>query len=392
MINDISEPYSIFTESSENMGILYNSYKFLYKRIDKFMDEIEDCETHLRHDPTIINDSIREKIDMFKSDITIKYEPIGISISHIKNTINEINTFKSKCNKLLKRYASLRYKIEYGGNYVHGILKKGKVYSKDIDNKHYEAINKNIRNAFRALDWVEKSLIDLFNMIDQDINILTLINITYGKHKIYESGEIESSDNSDAPLINEYDDKASSSESEEEKEKSRPKQVDKAESSKNGVRRKKLYIAFIEWCKEYNRKNTFGSIFDKDAFHVSYPFVPEEMRYFYRLANPMLCVLAGKLTFFPVADLRKVNSSNNSRWDIMIFAATETDYRVFNSKDKKVYRATDENGNIKLEECLGNTFDTYIQNMIKKGDILNAPLEESTLYFNKYDDETIEYE
>lgn len=163
---------------------------------------------------------------------------------------------------------------------------------------------------------------------------------------------------------------------EEPKKESMPKKTDKAESSKNGVRRKKLYIAFIEWCKEYNNKNTFGSIFDKDAFNVSYPFVPEEMRYFYRLANPMLCVLGGELTFFPVAELRKLNSKNSHLAEMMIFAATPTDVRVFNSKDKKVYRGTEENGTLKLNEVLGDTFDTYIQKMINKGDILNGPIEE----------------
>ncbi|MDE7346958.1 MAG: transglutaminase-like domain-containing protein, partial [Muribaculaceae bacterium] len=89
---------------------------------------------------------------------------------------------------------------------------------------------------------------------------------------------------------------------------SRPKKIDRQESPKNGVRRKNLYIAFIEWCKKYNDKNTFGSIFDEDVFKVSYPFIPHEMRYFYRLANPMMCVLAGDLTFFPVAELRTLNS------------------------------------------------------------------------------------
>lgn len=163
---------------------------------------------------------------------------------------------------------------------------------------------------------------------------------------------------------------------EEPKKESMPKKTDKAESSKNGVRRKKLYIAFIEWCKEYNTKNTFGSIFDKDAFNVSYPFVPEEMRYFYRLANPMLCVLGGELTFFPVAELRKLNSKNSHLAEMLIFAATPTDVRVFNSKDKKIYRGTEENGTLKLNEVLGDTFDTYIQKMINKGDILNGPIEE----------------
>ena len=140
----------------------------------------------------------------------------------------------------------------------------------------------------------------------------------------------------------------------------------------------------LKWCKEFNPRNTFGSIFDKDVFKVTYPFVPEEMRYFYRLANPMLCVLAGDLTFFPVAELSKVNSDNKNLNEMMIFAATPNDLRVFSSKDKKVYRGTEENGSIALHEVLGDNYDTYIQNMINKGDILNGPIEESVDLYNIY--------
>ena len=159
---------------------------------------------------------------------------------------------------------------------------------------------------------------------------------------------------------------------EEPKPTSLPKQRDQEESDKNGVRRKKLYIAFIEWSKEFNPKNTFGSVFDKDVFGSTYPFVPQEMRYFYRLANPMLCVLGGDLTFFALAELRKVNMKNSRLNEMMIFAATPNDLRIFNVKDKKVYLGTEENGMIKLGDALGGTFDTYLQNMIKKGDILNS--------------------
>ena len=157
---------------------------------------------------------------------------------------------------------------------------------------------------------------------------------------------------------------------------SMPKQTDAKEKDKNGVRRKKLYIAFIEWCKEYNSKNTFGSVFDKDIFHNVYPFVPEEMRYFYRLANPILCVLAADLTFFQVSELRSINKKNKHLDKIMIFAATPDNLRVFNKEDKQIYLATEEDGEIILGDVIGVTFDTYIQNMIKKGDILNAPLDD----------------
>ena len=159
---------------------------------------------------------------------------------------------------------------------------------------------------------------------------------------------------------------------------SMPKQTDAAEKDKNGVRRKKLYIAFIEWCKEYNSKNTFGSIFDKDIFHNVYPFVPHEMRYFYRLANPILCVLGGELTFFQVSELNKLNKDNKDFPKLLIFAATPNDLRVFNTGDKKVYLATDEGGKVTLGQSLGDTFDVYIQNMIKQGDILNGPIESET--------------
>ena len=155
-----------------------------------------------------------------------------------------------------------------------------------------------------------------------------------------------------------------------------PKATDAQEENKNGVRRKKLYIAFIEWAKSYNQKNTFGSIFDKDAFDVTYPFVPHEMRYFYRLANPILCVLSGKLTFFQVSELRKLNANNPDMKDALIFAATENDYRVFSTRDKKVYVGVDkEDGSgTAFTRCLADSFDLYIQNMIDQGDILNGPI------------------
>lgn len=159
-----------------------------------------------------------------------------------------------------------------------------------------------------------------------------------------------------------------------------PKIADANESDKNGVRRKKLYIAFIEWAKKFNPRNTFGSIFDKDAFDVTYPFVPHEMRYFYRLANPILCVLSGKLTFFQVSELKKLNADNPDIKDALIFAATEKDYRVFSTRDKKVYLGEDkpDGKGIQFTKALGDTFDLYIQNMINQGDILNGPIEDKT--------------
>ena len=159
-----------------------------------------------------------------------------------------------------------------------------------------------------------------------------------------------------------------------------PKAADAQETDKNGVNRKKLYIAFIEWAKSYNARNTFGSLFDNDVFDVTYPFVPHEMRYFYRLANPILCVLSGKLTFFQVSELRKLNADNPDMKDALIFAATEDDYRAFSTRDKRVYLAVDkpDGSGIQFTRALADSFDLYIQNMIGKGDILHGDVDSST--------------
>ena len=105
---------------------------------------------------------------------------------------------------------------------------------------------------------------------------------------------------------------------------------------------------------------------------MTYPFIPEELRFFYRIANPILCVLENDLTFFQVSELKKINQKNHELTKMIIFAATPTELVVFNRQDKKVYKGLEEMNKIVLKEVLGNTFDLYIQNMIKKGDILNG--------------------
>lgn len=480
-MNDYDLEYTgIFTESSEDIGLLYSEYKDMKDDVTKLLEKVEEKIKFFLKDPKNYVINLKDDIDQFKKSTGRKLSPKEIDIRGVKSQKKEIKDFKNDLDKILKRYSSIKDKIAFGGNYFRAILKRPKVYSKEIDYDAYEAINRNIRNIDRAMDWIEKVLMDLYNMADHDLNVLTLVGEVYARRRIYESFDpsridntstndaydiitatsryspeetkiktiidamekyrMESGDNmyeddDDLDWItahlmedvepagrmtnaaihgagtikvrNQYrtegyeffteteeppsmpdDDPAPTEEPKEEPEKeSMPKKTDRAESSKNGVRRKKLYIAFIEWCKEYNNKNTFGSIFDKDAFKISYPFVPDEMRYFYRLANPMLCVLGGDLTFFPASELRKLNSKNSHLNEMMIFAATPNDTRVFNVKDKKVYRGTEENGMIKLNEVLGETFDGYIQKMINKGDILNGPIEESTDIIEYYDEE-----
>ena len=180
-------------------------------------------------------------------------------------------------------------------------------------------------------------------------------------------------------LPDELDEPEPEKEEKPKQDKSLTQQRHAEEEDKNGVRRKKLYIAFIEWAKEFDSKNTFGSLFQKDTFRVTYPFIPEEMRYFYRLANPLQCVLSGNLTFFSVERIREVNRRNAQfTTELMIFAATLEDVRVFNRKDKKIYQGKEEeSGRVTLLQVLSIDFDNYLQKMIGHGDILNAPLEET---------------
>lgn len=719
------EEFTIFTESNEDMGLLFDGYKGIGEQVKSFLGIIEGKISELLKDPQHASADLREEITKFKAAVDKKPTPKPINISKVGATKTAVKNYRSDMEKVLDRYAKARDKMSFGGNLMRSIIMKPKVYSKEIDSESYANNNRNIRNIERALDWVEKVLIDLFNLIDQDLNILTLVGKVYGKRKIYEHTEIFQSGDFDAykgyanledydddllntsictpqrrsdiftedryfkvlksdldddyvprghkslsdftkthitkehtkifkdqgklikwmrdqdpkygddcwiwiddegdyvgaitydqdydkdhhkwisgidvaykyagygigkqlleeaikdganaldvqkdneiairmykkrgfriseesqekvdsgksvtyqmfldedanhinndppagrasmkacyidPYTNEthlypsgysrpltYDllpdhlkddevhswrakygielihkepsieeleriwnnwqlmsdvmkdisDKKSlelfnqsnrdhykelitgeeyteasddpppnmpeegsnengkgekqpegdreisqtsdvptedaevhdepqepeADQPKEEVKESMPKKTDQVESSKNGVRRKKLYVAFIEWAKEYNSKNTFGSIFDKDIFHNVYPFVPEEMRYFYRLANPILCVLSGDLTFFQVSELKKLNAENKEMDKLLIFAATPNDLRVFNKEDKRTYLATEADGKIMLGESIGDTFDLYIQKMIKKGDILNGPLD-----------------
>lgn len=609
------EEFTIFTESNEDMGLLFDGYKGIGEQVKSFLGIIEGKISELLKDPQHASADLREEITKFKAAVDKKPAPKPINISKVGATKAAVKNYRSDMEKVLDRYAKARDKMSFGGNLMRSIIMKPKVYSKEIDSESYAKNNRNIRNIERALDWVEKVLIDLFNLIDQDLNILTLVGKVYGKRKIYEytgifqsgdfdeykryvnikdhrddlldtlieesidiskipdilyfsapvrhkklqgqvflsphiglsslfivdrhqvlreyfakeigttpdkikgswnigydewnlkgdaldhqvdkihinhnvpefkhtmsgcsrgyihkidisrfkdklhqhgdhsvdkeiiyrgieslpiieiiphtvyweitfsednmknagrgsvyainktntfteasddippnmptegdenngegkeqsEGDREVSQTSDVPAEDaEVHDESQEPEADQPKEEvkeSMPKKTDQVESSKNGVRRKKLYVAFIEWAKEYNSKNTFGSIFDKDIFHNVYPFVPEEMRYFYRLANPILCVLSGDLTFFQVSELKKLNAENKEMDKLLIFAATPNDLRIFNKEDKRIYLATEADGNIVLGESIGDTFDLYIQKMIKKGDILNGPLD-----------------
>jgi hypothetical protein len=155
---------------------------------------------------------------------------------------------------------------------------------------------------------------------------------------------------------------------------SKPKQIDKQESDANGVVRKQLYIAFIEYAKGVNNRNTFGSVFDKDAFEL-YSYVPHELRYFYRLANPLLCVLDNSLTFFALSELKTINTNKAALMnEHIVFAADQSgNVKLFQYSDKKVYAGTISGATVTIGAEEAPTFDEYIQKLVGR-DILGTGL------------------
>jgi hypothetical protein len=393
----------LFMESNEHVGLLYNRYKFIPNEIDLFMNLLDHQILKLKKGEEVGCVEIRETLERFNNTCKINVNnPDLIDIPDVKYMRQILVDFRKNVNRLFNRYYKQRDRATPSTG-LKGILSRPKIHSMH-DEESYIRINNEIRIINRSLDWIEKVLFDLLNLVNQDINVLSVIQKVYFSEKYEWDNKDDDEDPNwmerylredggnieDPPELNEEneEDINDKDESDIEKEKqqeqkpveklperkSYPKQTDEAESNKNGVRRKKLYIAFIEWCKEYNPKNTFGSVFDKDAFST-YPFVPQEMRYFYRLANPLLCVLAGGLTFFALSELRNLNKNNSRMQELFIFAATEDKVRVFNNTDKKIYIGTEEKGILKLGEMVGNSFDLYIQKMIGCGEILNGPIE-----------------
>ena len=184
---EIKESYeSIFVEATEEKGILFKGYKPLLGYINAFLTVLTNYIEELNTEPDKSKIDLNTKISEFKKDINIHPEPLAIVIPKINKQIATIKDYRSETDKSLKVYINLRNKIAYGGGLNRSILHRPKVMDNSIDPERYETVNNNIRNVNRAMDWVEKCFIDLYNFIDQDLNILNIINRVYAKQHIYE--------------------------------------------------------------------------------------------------------------------------------------------------------------------------------------------------------------
>lgn len=183
----INEYESIFVESSEELGILFTSYKPVFDHLSAFLKQVEDVVNDVNEDPSSVDENLSDSIKKFKEDIVVEKNPEPIKISAIKKTENTIKSFRNDLDKVLNKYASVKKKVKYGGSSISALVHRPKVYSNDINADNYEKIGKIIRDINRSLDWIEKCIIDLYAFVSQDLDLLNVIDRVYAKNGIYEN-------------------------------------------------------------------------------------------------------------------------------------------------------------------------------------------------------------
>ena len=185
---------SFFMESNEAMGLMFNSYKPLLYNTNIFLDKLESAIEDVNKRGAEAEINLKGDITRYKNDVNIKPKPEEIDIRKIRQLKAKVQAFRGELEKTLERFAKLKNKIAYGGNLFRAILKRPVVYGKNMNSEKFESNTSNLRDVNRGMDWVEKSLLDIFNLVDQDLNILTLVGAVYAKNKIFESTEEQTED------------------------------------------------------------------------------------------------------------------------------------------------------------------------------------------------------
>lgn len=186
---------TIFVESSETQGLLYDRYHKLPDIINSFLDQIStDIKIAERRElPDEGNENgISSKLEQFKRSVEVDMRyPEPIEVDDIRTTRKKILNVKLSTDKILDRLGQLRRRFKFGQNWISGILVKPKVYQKDTDENFQIRVNRFMRDIGRSMDWAEKVTVDLMNLADQDLNILSLVSKVYYR-KFFEFGDIDS--------------------------------------------------------------------------------------------------------------------------------------------------------------------------------------------------------
>ena len=184
---------SIFIESSEEKGILLPKYKKVFEVLLTFITNIEVISKAAKKgNEKNYKDEIIKLIEQFKKESKFEQKPEPIEIGTVGKTRLEIKKYQRLCDRILDQLVKLRKGFMFGTSYFNGILfNRSKMIPKEVDQQKYQIGNDNYRLLNYAIDWAEKILIDLYNLVDQDSNLLSIISRMYIKNRIYESGEIK---------------------------------------------------------------------------------------------------------------------------------------------------------------------------------------------------------
>lgn len=180
----------IFLESNEELGLLYNRYRKIPSIISNFLDDLDVVLKEANNNSV---DSAKEKIGTlkesirkFKSDVEIKLmKPEPIAMSEINEMRFKIKSTKNETEKCLDRLSRMKKISKFGDNWIKGILIKPKVYQNTISDDKEINVNEVMREIARGMDWAEKTILDVFNLADQDLNLLSIVKKIYYK-KIFE--------------------------------------------------------------------------------------------------------------------------------------------------------------------------------------------------------------
>ncbi len=169
----------IFVESNEELGLMYKSYKDIPSIVEKFMDFIHNTIDYALK-KGIPQDDIDSKLKEFKSNVRLNMiKPQEVKINDLNSMIEKIKSCRNDVNVLLDTLGKIRKKFRFGDNLIYGIIIKPKIYRNSIDDNELAAVNKYMISASKSLDWIEKVILDLMNMCNQDLNLASVMEKIY---------------------------------------------------------------------------------------------------------------------------------------------------------------------------------------------------------------------
>ena len=169
----------IFVESNEDLGLLYQSYKDIPAVVKEFLKFIEKTVDYALNEG-IPKDDIDSNLKEFKSKCkTSMIKPTKVEFKDLSELIPKILGVKSDVDALLQNLGSTRKKFRFGDNLIKGIIIKPKIYRNTIDEDELSQVNTYVRKAAVSLDWIEKVILDLMNMCDQDLNLASVMKTVY---------------------------------------------------------------------------------------------------------------------------------------------------------------------------------------------------------------------